>query len=140
MRRKYGIIIVSLISVAFLFIVVYSFVSNLNQEKMANLKSVQVAEWKEDYDTGEYIILDVRTREEFEQSHIENAINIDFYSNSFESELNNLDKNKKYLIYCRSGARSSKTLDLMRELDFLEVKDLSGGIISWSKLGYKLVK
>ena len=78
-----------------------------------------------------FVILDVRTAEEFASGYIENAINIDYYSDAFRDELDNLDKTKTYLIYCRSGRRSADALDIMTELDFREVYNMLGGIIDW---------
>ena len=80
----------------------------------------------------EFIILDVRTVEEFTERYTENTILIDYYSESFRDELNQLDKNKLYLIYCRSGNRSGKALDIMEELNFKEVYNVLGGIITWN--------
>ncbi len=88
----------------------------------------------------DFVIIDVRTREEFSGEHIENATNIDFYSETFRDMLNNLDKNKTYLIYCRSGARSGSTLDIMAELNFKEVYNILGGILSWEAEGLPMVK
>ena len=89
---------------------------------------------------SDFVILDVRTREEFSAGHIENAANIDFYAETFRDMLNNLDKNKTYLIYCRSGARSGSTLDIMAELNFQEVHNISGGMIAWDVEGLPTVK
>lgn len=86
------------------------------------------------------IIIDIRTQEEYVSGHIENSINIDYYSPSFRSNLNSLDKNKTYLIYCRSGSRSSSALNIMEELDFVEVFELSGGINSWNNSKLPLVR
>jgi rhodanese-related sulfurtransferase len=85
------------------------------------------------------VIIDVRTPEEFNQEHIQNASNIDFYSNNFKEELNKLDKTKTYVIHCRSGGRSSQTLDIMRELGFREVYNM-GGIIQWKEKGLPTIK
>ena len=79
----------------------------------------------------DFVIIDVRTPEEFAEGHIENVINLDYYSETFRDELNKLDKNKMYLIYCRSGNRSGKALNIMEELNFREVYNMSGGIIEW---------
>ncbi|MFC2005698.1 rhodanese-like domain-containing protein [Chloroflexota bacterium] len=79
----------------------------------------------------DFVIIDVRTPEEFGEGHIENAINMDFYSRTFRDEINNLDKSKKYLIYCRSDNRSGNALDIMAELNFREVYNILGGIIDW---------
>jgi len=50
----------------------------------------------------DFVILDVRTPAEFADEHIENAINLDYYSETFRDDLNKLDKTKTYLIYCRT--------------------------------------
>ena len=88
----------------------------------------------------DFIILDVRTPEEFTEEHIENATNLDFYSETFRNELNQLDKNKTYLVYCRSGNRSGKALNIMTELNFGEVYDVLGGIIAWNVEGLPTTK
>ena len=88
----------------------------------------------------DFVIIDVRTPAEFEGEHIENATNIDFYSETFREMLNTLDKDKTYLIYCRSGNRSGSTLDIMAELNFKEVYNVSGGIIAWNAEGLPTVK
>lgn len=78
-----------------------------------------------------FLIIDVRTPEEFADGRIDNTINLDYYSETFRDELNKLDKNKTYLIYCRSGNRSGKALIIMKELNFTEVYNMSGGILEW---------
>jgi len=82
----------------------------------------------------DFVILDVRTAEEVADGHIENAINIDFYSEAFRDELNKLDKNKTYLIYCRSA------LDIMTELNFKKVYNILGGINQWKAEGLSTTK
>ena len=94
---------------------------------------------QENKDNPNIVILDVRTPEEYSEEHIENAVNINFYSETFKEELNNLDKNKIYIAHCRSGVRSSKTLDLMKELGFKEAYNM-GGIIQWKKGGFPTTK
>ncbi|MDA2920014.1 rhodanese-like domain-containing protein [Desulfobacterota bacterium AH_259_B03_O07] len=94
---------------------------------------------QENKDNANIVILDVRTPEEYSEEHIENAVNINFYSETFKEELNNLDKNKIYIAHCRSGGRSSKTLDLMKELGFKEAYNM-GGIIQWKKGGFPTTK
>lgn len=86
-----------------------------------------------------FIILDIRTTEEYENEHIQNSIMIDFYSETFENELDELDKNKTYLIYCRTGRRTGLTLDIMKELGFIEVYNMAGGITQWKTNEYPVV-
>ncbi len=83
----------------------------------------------------DFVILDVRTPEEFAEEYIENAINLDYYSEAFRDELDKLDKNKTYIIYCRSGSRSGNALTIMDELNFGEVYNVLGGINSWKAEG-----
>lgn len=73
-------------------------------------------------------ILDVRTPDEFQGGHLPNAKNIDIYNPNFQEELKKLDLSGAYLVYCRSGARSGATAEIMEQLGFKEVYDLSGGI------------
>lgn len=91
-------------------------------------------------DNPNFVILDVRTPEEFLGEHIENAVNLDYYSDTFRNDLDKLDKNKTYLIYCRSGSRSENALNIMKELDFREVYNMSGGIIKWNSEGLPTTK
>ena len=86
-------------------------------------------------DNPNFVILDARTPEEFLGEYIENAINLDYYSDTFRDDLEKLDKNKTYLIYCRSGRRSENALNIMKELDFREVYNMLGGITKWKSEG-----
>ena len=80
----------------------------------------------------EAVVLDVRTEDEFEGGHIPNAHNIDLLMGpGFIDEVNALDKNKSYYVYCRAGARSAQAVQLMRDLGFSETYNLIGGIIQW---------
>ena len=102
------------------------------------LKSVSVEEFEKVLEQ-EVVLLDIRTPEEFAQGQIEGATLIDYYDADFTSQLEELDKDKTYAIYCRSGARSGDTLALMQELGFTSVYDLSGGILAWNAAGNVLV-
>jgi rhodanese-related sulfurtransferase len=91
-------------------------------------------------DNPNFVILDVRTPKEFANEHIENAINSDYYSETFKDDLNSLDKNKTYLIYCRSGGRSKMALDIVKELGFREAYNMLGGITQWKAKGMPTTK
>ena len=78
------------------------------------------------------IILDVRTPEEFETSRIPNSKNIDFYNpQNFMLEIEKLDRDNSYYVYCRTGVRSANSCQLMNELGFDKVYNLLGGIVEW---------
>lgn len=85
-----------------------------------------------------FVILDIRTPGEYSSGHIPNAVLLDFHSPAFKENLAGLNKNRTYLMYCRSGNRSARALDMMRELGFTRVLELRGGIKSWIASGRTL--
>ena len=89
--------------------------------------------WRSQLESEEdFIILDVRTSEEFQELRLPNSINIDFYNpQDFMQELEKLDKSKSYYVYCRTGSRSATTCDLMKEIGFVKTYNLLGGITEW---------
>jgi rhodanese-related sulfurtransferase len=88
----------------------------------------------------DFIILDVRTPDEFKSGHIADAINIDYYAPDFQTNIGELDKNKQYLVYCRTGIRAAAAVRLMTELGFKEVQNLAGGIVQWMQDVYPTVQ
>ncbi|MDR2884001.1 MAG: rhodanese-like domain-containing protein [Deferribacteraceae bacterium] len=74
-----------------------------------------------------FIIIDIRTPEEYADSHIDKAINIDFYADDFSDKLAKLDKNKTYMVYCRSGNRSGKAMPTFDSLGFKTVYHMVDG-------------
>lgn len=86
----------------------------------------------------EVIILDIRTPAEFNEGHIKNAINIDYYAPDFDEQITALDPNASYVLHCRSGGRSGRALSVLRENNLIDVTHLKGGIISWKEAGFSL--
>lgn len=78
-----------------------------------------------------YIILDVRTVEEFNETHIDGAILIPDYEIKEKAEETLTDKNQLILVYCRSGRRSKLASAELAEMGYTNVKEF-GGIIDWS--------
>ncbi|HMR15026.1 MAG TPA: rhodanese-like domain-containing protein, partial [Mariniflexile sp.] len=85
-------------------------------------------------------LVDVRTPEEYNEAHIENAINIDVNGNNFTNEIAKLDKSKPVYIYCRSGGRSANAANIMQQEGFKTVNDLDGGFLNWQSKGYQSSK
>jgi|TARA_B100001059_G_scaffold126806_1_gene126776 rhodanese-related sulfurtransferase len=77
-------------------------------------------------------IIDVRTPKEFNQGHIENAININFKSSNFIKSISKLNKDTSFLIYCKSGNRSGKAAKIFDSIGFYKIYDLKGGYINWN--------
>lgn len=101
---------------------------------------VQAKEFKELISTTEFFIIDVRTPKEFNSGHIKNAINVDCYSQSFQTEIMKYKEDKAILIYCRSGARSYSTAQKLSKNGFNTIYDLQGGILAYQKAGFELIK
>lgn len=83
-----------------------------------------------------FTILDVRTPSEYIPEHIEGAYNRDFYDDDFDLQLDSLDKDRIYLIYCRSGNRSGQALKIMENLEFNTVYNMLGGMNDWNAQGF----
>jgi len=86
------------------------------------------------------IVLDVRRAVEFQAGHLENAINIDFFSSNFVAEVSKLDNSKKLLIYCASGGRSSGAMNKLADSGFSEMYNMLGGFGAWRKANFDYVK
>jgi len=89
---------------------------------------------------NEFAILDIRTPGEFQSGHLAKSIPIDFYSQTFADQLNRLDKTKTYLVYCRTGNRSTKSLELFKKLKFQKIYHFASGIGAWKSEGFAVVK
>ena len=77
-----------------------------------------------------YIILDVRTQEEYDQGHIPGAILIPDSEINLRAEKELTDKDQLLLVYCRSGRRSKLAAEALVELGYTNIKEF-GGIIDW---------
>lgn len=110
----------------------YSNLDTNNIENMNSFKTLNPNDFEKLANSWEYIIIDIRSPIELIQTWIiENAINIEYYSENFNQLINELDKDKKYLIYCNSWNRTNDTLNRMKSLWFNDVNHLWWWIISW---------
>ena len=85
-------------------------------------------------------LIDVRTPEEYRNSHLKNAINIDYSSSDFEGQLDKLDKSKPVLVYCLSGGRSFNAANKMQNMGFTQVYNMDGGIMKWTNASKPIEK
>jgi rhodanese-related sulfurtransferase len=99
-------------------------------EKM-NYDQITPAEAKKIMDTEKnYIVLDVRTEEEYNEGHIEGAVLIPDYEINTKAESILKDKDQLLLVYCRSGRRSKLAAESLAALGYTNIKEF-GGIIDW---------
>ncbi len=77
-------------------------------------------------------VVDVRSIEELvETGKIAGAKHIDYHGAKFNSQIDELDKNRPIMVYCKSGGRSGKTAKMLKQMRFKEVYDMKGGMNSW---------
>ena len=88
----------------------------------------------------DFVLLDVRTRKEFDAERIAGAVIVDYNSPSFRDEIAKLDRSKSYLVYCRTGNRTNGAVKVMRELGFPNVSVFPGGITQWKEAGFPTVR
>jgi len=80
---------------------------------------------------GNFVPLDVRTQQEYADGHLADAIHIDYYADDFKDQVALLDKDATYVVYCRSGSRSKRSVKLMREVGIENIAIMDGGFRAW---------
>ena len=118
--------------VAFLFLF---FLFSCELLETTDIKLISYSDFIEFIQDSDYVLIDVRTPEEYDLGHIPNALNYDFYSESFHSKILNLSKNESVILYCRTNNRSNKTAKILKEKGFKEIFVIEGGITEWVKNG-----
>ena len=119
-----------------LLIVSVVFIS-CNDKKSSSFESLHPKEFAEKIKTTDHPqILDVRTPDEFESEHIDNAKNVNWNSDDFEAKAASYDKSKPVFVYCLSGGRSKKAAAKLKELGFNTVYELDGGFLNWNEEGF----
>ncbi len=99
---------------------------------------ISVEEVYEIITNGEnYLILDVRNQDEYDEVHIEGAVLIPV--DALEGRLNELPKDKPIVVYCKAGSRSARAATILIENGFTQVYDMGGGITEWVDKGYPTV-
>lgn len=98
--------------------------SNQNEESFKNLTVEEVIILLEA--NPDIIVIDVRTPDEIAQTGaIENSINIDFKASDFKEKISALDKDKEYILFCKSGNRSGQASKIMAEMGFSNINNLN---------------
>ncbi|GGY52003.1 rhodanese-like domain-containing protein [Parvularcula lutaonensis] len=88
----------------------------------------------------EVTVLDVRTRSEYDDGHIEGAVQVNYFSPNFRAQVAELDLSGGVLVHCKSGRRSSRALRILKDLEVETIYHLDGGILAWRKAGLATVR
>ena len=86
----------------------------------------------------ELVLLDVRTQAEYDSGHILNAINISHEQILKDSELLAEYKDSQMVVFCRSGVRAGKVIQLLESIGFEDIIDIDGDMLAWSEAGYRM--
>ena len=110
--------------------------ASCNGQTNAKFESIPAVNFAEKIkSTTQPSIIDVRSPEEFAGQHINNAINIDWNGDNFESKIGKYDKSKPIFVYCMSGGRSKQAAEKLGNMGFTKIYELKGGIMKWNAAG-----
>lgn len=124
----------------FLALLLISFGSFAQTVEKDSIQVLSIPQFEKMTSKKKTMVVDVRTPEEVSEGHLAGALNINFLGENFAKEIQNLDKRKTYLLYCRSGSRTRKAADLMQKSGFKHVYMLEGGITAWKEAGKPIEK
>ena len=124
----------------FLSIAILFLACQENRTAEPSVELITVEEMDSLVQLGNVQLIDVRTPEEYNEGHIESALNINFYDDNFEELIEQVDKSKPVAVYCGKGGRSAKCASFMKNAGFTKIYDLNGGITEWKFKGKELTK
>lgn len=105
----------------------------------SGLEPGQVAGMMKSANSNGYLtLLDLRTPGEHKRGHISGSVNVDFHGPSFREAIKKFPKNELYIVYCATGIRSTAGLQIMKNMGFGKVFELTGGIFGWKKAGFEV--
>ena len=76
-------------------------------------------------------LVDVRTPQEYNNGHIDDAVNFDINGTSFLKQIKTLDKEKPVYLYCKMGGRSNRAAEILKSKGFKKIFDYTGGYDDW---------
>jgi|WetSurMetagenome_2_1015567.scaffolds.fasta_scaffold486412_2 rhodanese-related sulfurtransferase len=96
------------------------------------LKKLDKEQFSSEMKKGGTVIIDVRMPQDFEQGHLEGAININFFDPEFKYKLLELDRNKSYMLYEKGESKAFRAMKYMEDNGFTNVRMLKGGYREWT--------
>ncbi|WP_413307469.1 rhodanese-like domain-containing protein [Bacillus sp. 1P10SD] len=114
------------LSLASVILLIILSACGISSEGYRNVSSVEA---KKLIDKKEVVVLDVRTPEEYQEGHIPHAKLVPLQE--LENSLNELEKEKPYLVVCRSGTRSAQASEILKSNRFSKIYNMTGGMNTW---------
>jgi len=109
-------------------------------DKVSAVKRIGIEEYEKLRRDTNNVLLDVRSKAEFEKGHIPGSTNIDINSLRFDEAVAKLDTNRTYLVNCAVGMRSARACKKMDGMGFKALYDLAPGFEGWKKAGKPIEK
>lgn len=112
---------------AILILVIIFGIGMFNIFSKSNDTNLSAGEFKEKYEENGGVVIDVRTKNEFDAGHLAiTDAQYDIMNGDFQNKLSDLDKNETYYLYCRSGNRSGQAASMMKSQGFENVYNIGG--------------
>ena len=128
-------LVVAVIAVAILVGCLSQAYSSLNDITLSKAKELIEA----NAGNSSFVLLDVRTPQEFESGHLSGAVNIDYYAKDFRDQIGKMNKSNTYLIYCRTGRRGAEAANILKGMGFNSTYNMQWGIESWNASNFSIV-
>jgi thioredoxin 1 len=110
------------------------------QEQVNGVQKLTATEFKEKLEaTTNQQLVDVRTPAEYNEGHLNNAVNMNISDPAFKTQVTTLDKSKPVYVYCLGGGRSASATAMLKENGFTQVFDMKGGIMAWKNNGLAVI-
>jgi len=147
-KLNMAIVLVTIILISFLFVITATkvpvfasgkTVPQIIGEAKSQITVVTVEEIKNDISSGKnFVLLDVRTSEEFKAGHLPKGINIPRGTLEFLIGKFHPNKDTEMVLYCRTDARAALCTNSLKEMGYTNVKNLKGGFKAWGEAGYSI--
>ena len=115
----------------FLTLTIISLLFNCNVTSNSSFQDINSDELELMIKKEDLVLLDVRTPTEYSNGHLISALNINYYGDNFDKKIDELDKSKPIVVYCKSGGRSSKSALKLVEKGFEQIYNLKRGFDQW---------
>ena len=124
-------------SLLYISLIAVFFIQSCIENKTNEVELITIEQMNEAIEDETIQLIDVRTTEEYFESHLSNAQNICVSDIGFKEKAKTLDKNKPVYVYCKKGKESKRAAKILKEMGFKKIYNFDGGIFLWEENGYE---